>query len=111
MPRAPEHRRGRDLGWGIADADVGGGRADHREDDDDGANDGEARAAGDGGYEEEQRGNQLGEPDENAGHLRLDGGQSIARELGFVGADVGDLGAAGAGEGDSEDDRENRCNG
>ena len=46
--------------------------------------------------------------DENTSHLRLDGGQPIARELDFVGTDVGDLGAAGADEGNSEDDREDR---
>jgi hypothetical protein len=43
---------------------------------------------------EQQGANQLGETDENAGRLRIDGGPSIARELGFVGTDVGDLGAA-----------------
>jgi hypothetical protein len=87
---------------------VGGDCADHREDDDDRADDGHAPAAGDGSYEEEHGGNPLGETDENASLLRLDGGQSVARELGFVRTDVGDLGAAGTEEGDSENKREDR---
>ena len=37
-----EYRRGRHLGWGIADAGVGGDRPDHREDDDDGAEEGDS---------------------------------------------------------------------
>jgi len=89
---------------------VGGDCADHRQDDDDGADDGQARAAGDGGDDQEQGGNQLGESDENAGRLCLDGGQSVARELGLMRTDVGDLGVAGGGEGDSEDDREDGSN-